>query len=396
MPIATQCPHCQKKFRAPDSLAGKSVKCPACEGALRVPAAEPVPAQDAGQPGATSASWYILTENREQMGPVTKEQLDNLATQGRLSFCQVRRGDWRSWKWADDLYPDLPPHEAKGKGDEPAPRPPVADDQDPARLVLCPDCGNTVSRRATLCPHCGCPAAVLLGQVARAKDGPVAPAPPPPGAAPGAAPEASGDTVASSPSRRWHRYAITAGVLVAILAVAVPLYQWWRTLSAVQQAVEQVVTPAPPAPIPQPEEPAEVMLSPEEKNSAIDNASRKMAEHIDTIQRQFHLPLSMIGQTVESVEMLQALAGGNLDAIPESTSAVPGGKGIEPYKSQVEQLFGECRDWVRKNVKRGACTSGDVWTTAQAWAKEKQAAVLAPLGGEIPVDLSPAPIPEGP
>ena len=37
MPITTQCPYCQKKFRAADKVAGKPVKCPGCKKVVRVP-----------------------------------------------------------------------------------------------------------------------------------------------------------------------------------------------------------------------------------------------------------------------------------------------------------------------------------------------------------------------
>ena len=101
MPISTQCPYCRKKFRAADKVAGKAVKCPGCQGVVRVPAAQ---SSEGNGPGGGQAqpldlSWYILSENGEKMGPVSKEQLDNLATKGRLSFCKVRRSDWQGWKW---------------------------------------------------------------------------------------------------------------------------------------------------------------------------------------------------------------------------------------------------------------------------------------------------------
>ena len=37
MPIATACPHCARKINAPDSAAGKRVKCPKCQQAFAVP-----------------------------------------------------------------------------------------------------------------------------------------------------------------------------------------------------------------------------------------------------------------------------------------------------------------------------------------------------------------------
>ena len=66
---------------------------------------------------------------------------------------------------------------------------------------------------------------------------------------------------------------------------------------------------------------------------------------------------------------------------------------IEPEPT----AFIECRDWVRKNVKQGPCTTDDVWLTARKWAKDKQAAVLAPLRGLSTEGLLPQPeLPESP
>ncbi len=616
MPISTSCPHCQKKFRAPDKLAGRSVKCPACQGVVRLPDAENAPAGEmpVRPPEASSASWYILTESREQMGPVSKEQLDNLATKGRLSFCQVRRGDWRAWKWADDVYPELPPSQRKESGEATTA---TNEEQDSARLVLCPDCGNKVSRRATQCPHCGCPfqqtlsrgeqtseqntdiqrghalqwlmlglvdglkyfpvlfatslllglvsslAVVLAGigpvivfgpllcgfwavvvAIARRKD-----------TNPGKvfdgfsvfrnavgltflilayaliglgglvivgfliskafhfAPlcvalvltclyalafylwfrvvfafvlvidqnldvgkslrlslRLTGDRQAhlflslasvysvllaasftgalfvllsllgvlfnpivwaisaSICACIWfaavtmpagHFYAdrirdfdtdvsvyappkpsafVTAVAMASLVApiIIAPAYLRWAANNVSREIGDQFTEPAvpEPEPIPEPEEPAEELLSDLGKKACIDEAARKMAEYIDDLQRQHHLPLTMIRQTAESVKMLEKLASGDLDAIPESTSAVPGRTGVEPYESQVDQLFITCRDWVRAKVKRGACTRADVWGTARQWAEEKRDSVLEPLGGLSVQELTPAPLPE--
>jgi len=43
MPIAVAC-KCGKKFQAPDSLAGKRVKCPGCQQLLVVPGGQAAPA----------------------------------------------------------------------------------------------------------------------------------------------------------------------------------------------------------------------------------------------------------------------------------------------------------------------------------------------------------------
>ena len=40
MPLAITCSHCDKKLKVPDAAAGKKIRCPACKGAISVPAPE--------------------------------------------------------------------------------------------------------------------------------------------------------------------------------------------------------------------------------------------------------------------------------------------------------------------------------------------------------------------
>jgi len=53
MPIKVQCA-CGKSFAAKDELAGKTVKCPACQQPLKIPGASPAsaPAKPAAKPAA--------------------------------------------------------------------------------------------------------------------------------------------------------------------------------------------------------------------------------------------------------------------------------------------------------------------------------------------------------
>jgi RsiW-degrading membrane proteinase PrsW (M82 family) len=55
MPQPIVCPHCAKKLNAPDQLAGKRVKCPACQGAVDVPASI-FGSRPAAQPAAAAAN----------------------------------------------------------------------------------------------------------------------------------------------------------------------------------------------------------------------------------------------------------------------------------------------------------------------------------------------------
>lgn len=55
MPITTQCVHCQKTLRVPDSLAGKRGKCPECGGVFDIPA-DGVPATAGSSPSPIQAA----------------------------------------------------------------------------------------------------------------------------------------------------------------------------------------------------------------------------------------------------------------------------------------------------------------------------------------------------
>lgn len=146
MPLDIQCDKCSRKFRAPEKLAGKKIKCPSCQNVLQVPEAPdgpPPPKTDEARPTAKAragtqskapavqktsgagktakktpvakplkpeepAEWRMMTEDGEQFGPVTRSELDDWATEGRLdATCQVLQDGWDQWKWADEVYPEL-------------------------------------------------------------------------------------------------------------------------------------------------------------------------------------------------------------------------------------------------------------------------------------------------
>ncbi len=144
MPLEVQCPHCQKRLRAPDNLAGKKTKCPQCRQALVLPAAEgstggppasntvsgnragaaarnvksqtgqqsPKPASStgthAGSLKSPVAQWYMRTPDGQDFGPITQQDLDHWVGEGRLDAdCMVLCDGWEQWKWASDVYPQL-------------------------------------------------------------------------------------------------------------------------------------------------------------------------------------------------------------------------------------------------------------------------------------------------
>src|SRR5690348_5183058 len=47
MPIKFKCPHCKRGLSVKEHLAGRKATCPACKGALQIPAPQARPAQEA-------------------------------------------------------------------------------------------------------------------------------------------------------------------------------------------------------------------------------------------------------------------------------------------------------------------------------------------------------------
>lgn len=52
--------------------------------------------------------WYVQTDEGEHFGPVPRNELDDWVAEGRIDEkCQLLRGDWEQWQWADTEYPEL-------------------------------------------------------------------------------------------------------------------------------------------------------------------------------------------------------------------------------------------------------------------------------------------------
>jgi hypothetical protein len=161
VPIDVVCASCQKGFRAPDQAAGRKIKCPACAGIIEiapagkraepsskpkgargagrpakvaprasdtasqssgaVPVGEPVPAQpqaprtrsslpqgQAVQANRANVQWHVQTEEGDQYGPISRTELDQWVSEGRLTgACQVLQAGWEQWRWAGEIYPQL-------------------------------------------------------------------------------------------------------------------------------------------------------------------------------------------------------------------------------------------------------------------------------------------------
>ena len=352
MPITGVCPSCGCRFQAPDKLLGREVKCPKC--AVRIGL---TPADE------SAARWYVQSGDGQQHGPVSKEKLDALLAAGRLDgFCRVRPEDSDDWRWAEDMFPELSAT-AGSRTDRPnlappeASQPPRPEPPKPEpRLVRCPDCGKTVSTRADQCPHCGCPASVLQQTPPLVDDS-----------------SAGRSTV--DEKRRWVKPLVIGGVSAALVLICVGGTVLWLTVNKarqIQDPVELAVGDSVPEKIELPQEPA--APTPEELEAYTQEVSAAMAKEVDGYYQQAHMATSLIASSKEASRMLQALAGGDLDAIPDSIPATPVQAAADSYESQYESLLADCIKYLEENIRPDEKDSSRIRDTAEKWAEAKKAA----------------------
>ena len=106
-----------------DESAGKNAKCPKCQAVFPVPAAdtpgassstsfgpEPRRAEPVATPAAPPGApmWRMKTPTGQSYGPVSRQELDGWAAEGRMSAdCQVLAEGSDQWQWARDVFPAL-------------------------------------------------------------------------------------------------------------------------------------------------------------------------------------------------------------------------------------------------------------------------------------------------
>jgi hypothetical protein len=95
------CPHCRVYFHIDEANAGKQVACRACGNPIRIPGTAP-----------KMPVWHY-TRERHPKGPVTFEQLRELARTGELNpgelVWQEGMAQWAEARTIDGLYPSPPP-----------------------------------------------------------------------------------------------------------------------------------------------------------------------------------------------------------------------------------------------------------------------------------------------
>jgi len=128
MPIAFRCPKCQKKLHAPESMAGKRVKCPHCSQVLVLP--EPV--LQAKPVHQVEEQFDDLSRSDPFDAPAANPPAGNLGT-GAL-FCAEQ---------FDEMLADTCPRVN-------VKRPEPQEDRYP-----CPACQELIVRGATKCRFCG-------------------------------------------------------------------------------------------------------------------------------------------------------------------------------------------------------------------------------------------------
>jgi hypothetical protein len=127
------CPSCQTVLQVRDEFRGKTVKCPACQNRLSVPAAAPQPAA-----AAAEGRWY-LARNRQKAGPYSAAQLRQMATAGQLAAADMLLPDGEA-KWVaagsvNGIFPAAPSPTAVRK---PPPLPPPAAPSRPETIRTAP------------------------------------------------------------------------------------------------------------------------------------------------------------------------------------------------------------------------------------------------------------------
>lgn len=99
--LTITCPHCNETLRVSATAAGKQVRCPQCQGIIRVP--EPNQSERPRMRG-----WRVQTEDGKRYGPVALAELQQWIQEGRIhAHCQIAAEYEEKWMWATEMFPEL-------------------------------------------------------------------------------------------------------------------------------------------------------------------------------------------------------------------------------------------------------------------------------------------------
>ena len=119
MSIETRCPGCGRTLEVGDEHAGKQARCPMCNEICVVPAKEAPPADE------DHGKWRMRTPEGQTYGPVTRAELAEWISEGRVSSeCLLSSDSQPTWVNADAIFPELaaPPSKVSPVREAPATR----------------------------------------------------------------------------------------------------------------------------------------------------------------------------------------------------------------------------------------------------------------------------------
>ncbi|MBN2296184.1 MAG: hypothetical protein JXM70_27380 [Pirellulales bacterium] len=363
MTIHCQCKECSARFDAPDTLAGKAVRCPKCKAAIRLPGTkhDNISASTPEGGAIQGPSWFARDTEGRHHGPMSKDELDRLVATGRLDgLCQIRRADWEDWQWIEAIYKQFAETDTTHNADSAHEA-----DVSGARLAKCPDCGKIVSRRATQCPNCGCPIAMLRNR----KQGDV-------------------ETAEYSGHRRggWGKAVfLTALVSVLILLLAASGFVGWKLWQRANRPPEIILPIAPPQPPPAapvastPAAPA----TPEQITAWIDEVAAATARRLDEGYHRMHLAQTGIQAMQEQAELIDSLVTGEFAKSAKHDK--PKRPPPPPYESRYEPLRKECAEYLKKNINPKTATREAIVEQANRWADTKSSPMQKALEGQLGV-----------
>lgn len=107
--LEIECPNCSAAYRVGFELAGHRVQCARCSERFEAGAAA-----GGDPPEPAGRLWRFRMPGGQRFGPLSKPELDEYLDEGIITAeCQIHcegKGDWR---WAAEVYPDVPEFQSK-------------------------------------------------------------------------------------------------------------------------------------------------------------------------------------------------------------------------------------------------------------------------------------------
>jgi hypothetical protein len=186
-------------------------------------------------------------------------------------------------------------------------------------------------------------------------------------------------------SKRGMLLVIGLAALPLITFAAIAVGWWlWKSDGRQEQNEVQVQVEEPPARI----EPT--VASEEEVEAAMQKAAEEAARRLDGEFRLAHSAKKLIEPAQLNADLIQALARGDLDAIPDSLPADLAPQSSASFRSLYDSLYAEALVYLRENVSREEYTEQAVTDAARQWEEEKRAQLKKELAETLEEHLGPS------